>query len=123
MSSDGAQEPPLTHYMETAGCHAASHSLSERELATDVQKLSAMNNDSRYEILRFIAESDTGHCICELEPELDVSQGAISQALSRLFSAGLVERRKVGRWRYYDTSPTADKLLTLLDELRSTTNE
>jgi ArsR family transcriptional regulator len=48
-----------------------------------------------------------------------VSQSAVSQALSRLFSAGLVERRKEGRWRYYSATPRADRLLQALDETRS----
>jgi len=47
-----------------------------------------------------------------------VSQGAVSQALSRLFSAGLVERRKEGRWRYYGATARAERLLGVLDETR-----
>lgn len=108
---------------ETLGCQVARHSLSEGELAADLQTLGAVSNDTRYEILQLIAGSDEGHCVCELEPALDVSQGAISQALSRLFSAGLVERCKVGRWRYYKATPTAERLLNVLDEIRSNDNE
>ena len=47
-----------------------------------------------------------------------MSQGAVSQALSRLFGAGLVERRKEGRWRYYTATPRAERLLRVLDETR-----
>lgn len=103
---------------ETFGCCPAEHSLSEHELAADVQTLNAMSNDTRYEVLRLIAGSDEGHCVCELEPALGVSQGAVSQALSRLFGAGLVERRTMGRWRYYTATPKAERLLRVLDELR-----
>jgi ArsR family transcriptional regulator len=53
-----------------------------------------------------------------LEPSLGVSQGAVSQALSRLFSAGLVERRKEGRWRYYTATRRANAFLSTLDETR-----
>lgn len=108
---------------EQLGCQVASHSLSEGELGADLQTVEAVSNDTRYEILRLIAGSDDGHCVCELEPALGVSQGAISQALSRLFSAGLVERHKVGRWRYYNATPTAERLLNVLDEIRSHDNE
>jgi ArsR family transcriptional regulator len=91
-------------------------------VAADVQTLATLGNDTRYEALRVIAEADGGVCVCELEPSLGVSQGAVSQALSRLFSAGLVERRKEGRWRYYSTTSRADQLLDVLDETRASTH-
>lgn len=102
------------------GCKLASHTLSDDELATDIRTLSAISNDTRYEILRLLAGADDGHCVCEIEPALGVSQGAVSQALSRLFSAGLVERRKIGRWRYYTATSRAERLLDALDDLRET---
>lgn len=103
-------------------CGSVRHSLSNREVAADVQTLATLGNDTRYEALRLIAEADGGICVCELEPSLGVSQGAVSQALSRLFSAGLVERRKEGRWRYYSTTPRANQLLDVLDETRASTH-
>lgn len=108
---------------ETSGCCTASHSLAERDLATDVQLLSALGNDTRYEALRLIAGNADGVCVCELQPALGVSQGAVSQALSRLYAAGLVARRKEGRWRYYSATPRAERLLPVLDEIRSYDNE
>ena len=101
-----------------AGCCSVSHSLTEGEVAADVGTLATLGNDTRYEALRLIADSDDAVCVCELEPELGVSQGAVSQALSRLFSAGLVERRKEGRWRYYTATRRAERLLRVLDETR-----
>lgn len=101
---------------------SVGHSLSNRAVAADVQTLATLGNDTRYEALRVIAEADGGVCVCELEPSLGVSQGAVSQALSRLFSAGLVERRKEGRWRYYSTTSRADQLLDVLDETRASTH-
>ena len=101
-------------------CSAShSHSLTESDVAADVEMLATLGNDTRYEALRLIAESDDDVCVCELEPALGVSQGAVSQALSRLFSAGLVERRKEGRWRYYTATPAAERLLRVLDDRRS----
>lgn len=99
-------------------CVPGEHSLTERELATDVQTLAAIGNDTRYEALRLIAASDDGVCVCELEPALGVSQSAVSQALSRLYAAGLVTRRKEGRWRYYSATHTAHRVLEVLDETR-----
>jgi ArsR family transcriptional regulator len=110
--SDAQQDP---------NCCSATHSLSNRELAADVETLAALGNDTRYEALRLIAEADDDVCVCELEPSLGVSQGAVSQALSRLATAGLVERRKKGRWRYYSSTPRADRLLDVLTETRAST--
>ena len=104
---------------ETACCCPASHPLSEAELAADVGVLTTLGSETRYEALRFIAAADDGVCVCELEPELGVSQGAVSQALSRLFGSGLVDRRKEGRWRYYTATERAEKLLAVLDETRT----
>ncbi|WP_394338698.1 ArsR/SmtB family transcription factor [Haloprofundus halophilus] len=70
-----------------------------------------------------MADSDGGVCVCELEPALGVSQSAVSQALSRLYSAGLVSRRKEGRWRYYAATPRTEAILNTLDETRGESNE
>lgn len=103
---------------ERPGRDIATHPLDHDELAADVSTLAALGNDTRYELLRLIAGQEGGHCVCELEPALGVSQGAVSQALSRLFTAGLVDRRKVGTWRYYSATPRALRLLDVLDETR-----
>ena len=107
----------------SSDCCSAGHSLSDSAVAADVETLATLGNDTRYEALRLIAGSEDGVCVCELEPNLGVSQGAVSQALSRLFSSGLVERRKEGRWRYYTATPRAERLLRVLDETREAGNE
>ena len=99
-------------------CCSVGHSLSDREVTADVRMLATLGNDTRYEALRLIAGSEDGVCVCELEPALGVSQSAVSQALSRLFGAGLVNKRKDGRWRYYSATDRADRLLAVLDETR-----
>lgn len=103
-----------------AGCCSGTfaHSLPQDAVATDVELLATLGNDTRYEALRIIAEAEAEVCVCEIEPALGVSQGAVSQALSRLFSAGLVDRRKEGRWRYYAATPRAERLLDTLDATR-----
>lgn len=114
LSAQRNNESPLP-----AGCCVAKHSLDGDELATDVETLAALANDTRYETLRLIAAANEAVCVCEIEPALGVSQGAVSQALSRLFSAGLVTRRKDGRWRYYGTTDRAERLLETLDANRA----
>jgi len=118
-----ASESAGTADRQAACNESVSHSLTDAEMAADVRRLATLGNDTRYEALRVIAEAEDGVCVCELEPALGVSQGAVSQALSRLFSAGLVERRKEGRWRYYTATPSAKRLLRVLDTTRDATDE
>lgn len=119
MSGQKPDSEPTDAQSRQAACCSVGHALVEREVAADVQVLATLGNDTRYEALRHIAAADDGVCVCELEPALGVSQGAVSQALSRLFSSGLVDRRKEGRWRYYTATPRADRLLRVLDDTRS----
>jgi len=100
------------------GCCAGAPPVDEDALVADLQLLSAMGNDTRYELLRRVAAADGGVCVCDLEAAVGVSQSAVSQALSRLYSAGLVTRRKEGTWRYYEPTDAAEALLATLDELR-----
>jgi len=108
---------------QNCGCDAVAHSLSDSELASDVGVLSTLASDTRYEVLRLVAGASDDVCVCELEPALDVSQSAVSQALSRLYGDGLVSRRKEGRWRYYSTTPRAEALLDTIDEIRRDSDE
>lgn len=79
-----------------------------------VSVLSALANDTRYRIVQLLAAADSDLCVCELTPLLDVSDSAISHALSELNDAGLVERRKDGRWRHYRATDQAERLLAAL---------
>jgi len=101
-------------------CCAPSSDVDPDTMATDLQVLTAMGNDTRYELLRRIANADDGVCVCDLEAAVGVSQSAVSQALSRLYTAQLVTRRKEGSWRYYEATETTSALLETLDDLRGT---
>jgi ArsR family transcriptional regulator len=101
-------------------CCTGTAPVDSEALTADLQVLSAMSNDTRYELLRRIANAGDGVCVCDLEASVGVSQSAVSQALSHLYAAGLVSRRKEGSWRYYESTETAETLLTTLDDLRGT---
>jgi len=85
----------------------------DAELAT----VSALANPTRYHIVKLLSAGGE-RTVGELDAVVGVSQSAISHALSDLSDAGLVERRREGTWRYYDTTDDAERLLDLLDELR-----
>ena len=120
---NGAESTDDTDGRQPAAGPSLGHSLTEEAVAADVRTLATLGTDTRYEALRVVAEADDDVCVCEIEPSLGVSQGAVSQALSRLFAAGLVERRKEGRWRYYSATPRARRLLRFLDETRTNRTE
>jgi DNA-binding transcriptional ArsR family regulator len=84
----------------------------------DLAALSALSDDTRYRIARVLTASDVELCVCELDPLVDVSDSAVSHALSDLADAGLVTRRKEGSWRYYDATDRTERLLAALDETR-----
>lgn len=95
-----------------------AHDLTTGEIAMDTQLFSALANDTRYEVLRYLAAADEEVCACHLVPELDVNQSTTSRALKALYEAGLVDRRKDGRWRYYSATDRAEKLLGAVDSTR-----
>lgn len=105
-------------------CCSGPPQLSDTVVETDVELLSVVSNETRYRSLRLIAQAGEDElCVCTLQSELDVSQSAVSQALSRLWDAELVTRRKEGRWRYYRTTDRAERLLNALDDIRTSTDE
>lgn len=123
MSLDGATTDELDDSTETVCC-TASHSLSETDLREDVRLLSAVGNETRYETLRYVDGAGAeGACVCELPPLVGVTQSTVSNALSRLYEAGLVDRRKEGRWRYYTSTEAAEQLLGMLDGRREVDGE
>ncbi|MDB9281049.1 metalloregulator ArsR/SmtB family transcription factor [Halorubrum ezzemoulense] len=97
-----------------------NESVGGSDLETDIELLSALGNETRYKIVRMLhAAGDEELCVCELSPLLDVSDSAISHALSQLTDAGLVTRRKEGKWRMYRATPRANAVLVALDGSRS----
>jgi DNA-binding transcriptional ArsR family regulator len=84
----------------------------------DLTALQALGNDTRYTIVRLLQVAGREMCVCEINPLMDVSDSAISHALSDLHDAGLVTRRKDGTWRYYDVTDRAKALLSALDDTR-----
>ena len=87
-------------------------SLAETAFSNDGIRpiFAVLGNDTRYRIARALAVADDELCVCELEPLVEVSESAVSHALSDLVDAGLITRRKEGNWRYYTTTALAEAL-------------
>jgi len=94
-------------------------SIGGPDLEADVDLLSALSNETRYKIVRILHTADEELCVCEFAPLLDVSDSAISHALSQLTEAGLLTRQKDGKWRKYKTTNRATAILIALDGSRS----
>ncbi|QIO24388.1 winged helix-turn-helix transcriptional regulator [Haloarcula sp. JP-L23] len=88
------------------------------DAGTDRSALQTLSNETRYDIVYLLAAADRELCVCEINPLVDVSDSAISHALSDLHDAGLVTRRKNGTWRYYETTDRAAELVAALDATR-----
>ncbi|MFB6086771.1 MAG: ArsR/SmtB family transcription factor [Halodesulfurarchaeum sp.] len=86
-------------------------------VASDLAVLSTLGNETRYRLARVLADADGELCVCELTAVVDVSESAISHALADLREAGLVTRRKDGRWRKYEATPVAEAVISALEEL------
>lgn len=89
------------------------------QIEADICVLSALASDTRYRIVRLLAAANDELCVCEITPLVDVSDSAISHALAELTDAGLVDRRKSGRWRYYRVTERGNRLVAALDDTRS----
>lgn len=89
------------------------------DLEADVDLLSALSNETRYKIVRILHAADEELCVCEFAPLLEVSDSAISHALSQLTEAGLLTRQKDGKWRKYTATNRATAILIALDGSRS----
>jgi DNA-binding transcriptional ArsR family regulator len=90
---------------------------------TDLRALSTLGNETRYRIARLFATADEKLCVCELSPLFDVSESAISHALSDLTDAGLLSREQQGKWRYYESTKRAERLFDALDATGDATDE
>ena len=91
------------------------------DYAPDLVALKTLGNDTRYRIVRLLVAASEELCVCEISPLVDVTDSAVSHALSDLTDAGLVSRRKDGQWRYYDATDRAERLVAALDATRGAT--
>jgi len=88
------------------------------DFSEDTDLFSALSSETRYEIIRLLDASNGELCVCELQPLLDVSDSAVSHGLRELRDAGLIERRKEGRWRHYRTTEEVEQLLDTIDSIQ-----
>jgi DNA-binding transcriptional ArsR family regulator len=59
----------------------------------------ALSDETRVRALLSLADGEL--CVCQIIALLELSPSTVSKHMSLLQQAGLVERRKEGRWAYY----------------------
>lgn len=89
--------------------------LTVNRVEEEIDLLSGLANETRYKLVRLLVADGDELCVCELNAMVDASESAISHALATLNDAGLVTRRKDGRWRKYRATNAAVAIVTVLD--------
>jgi DNA-binding transcriptional ArsR family regulator len=82
----------------------------------------ALSDESRLRALMAVKEGEL--CLCQIIPVLGLSPATVSKHMDTLERAGLVQRRRQGKWRYYrladgSANKAASRALAwILEELR-----
>lgn len=66
-----------------------------------VRQFKALADETRFRLLRVLAEADQPLCVCELVDIVRRPEYAVSRALGVLRSAGLVEEERRGKLKFY----------------------
>jgi len=70
----------------------------------------ALSEETRFRIIHILLNSKNEICECDLSVILDVPQYNISRHLNILDSAGLINKRREGRWIYLSITNPLDEL-------------
>ena len=89
--------------------------LAEQGAADLAAAFKVLADPVRLRLLSLIAAAPDGACSCDLEEPVGKSQPTVSHHLSLLADAGLITKRKVGRWVYCSVVP--ERLAVLRDAL------
>lgn len=88
----------------------------------------ALSNKSRLQILQWLKEPelnfpdqeqygfDNGVCVGQIQQKAGLTQSTVSEYLSILLRAGLVDSTRVGQWTYYKRNEAAFQALKTLIE-------
>lgn len=86
-----------------ACCPVTSEAAIAREAADETATMmKALSDASRIQILAIIASSENHEtCVCDLTGPLNLTQPTVSHHLSKMVSAGILEKEKRGTWSWY----------------------
>ena len=91
-----------------ACCTPLRNELTEGDAGELESLFGALADKNRVKIVSMLLKAGgEACCVCDLEPELGVSQPTVSYHLKRLLDVGLLEREKRGTFAYYRLAPEA----------------
>ncbi len=84
----------------------------------------ALSDGSRVQALLHLRRGEL--CVCQIIELLDLAPSTVSKHMTVLYQAGLVRRRKAGRWHYYrlagtDAPPVVQEALEWVERAVSPT--
>jgi ArsR family transcriptional regulator, arsenate/arsenite/antimonite-responsive transcriptional repressor len=85
--------------------------MSVAEASATATLFKALADPTRVRIVNMLAAAGEGVCVCDLTPELGLSQPTVSHHLKKLAEAGLLQREQRGTWAFYSLDPDALSLL------------
>jgi ArsR family transcriptional regulator len=91
--------------------------MSEGDAETTARVFKALADPGRVRIVNLLANAPGPVCVCDLTPELGLSQPTVSFHLKKLVQAGLLEREQRGSWAYYSVNREALGRLSSVFEL------
>lgn len=96
-----------------ACCPTSAEPAVAKEAAEDTAAMmKALSDPNRIQILAMIANSENHElCVCDFTEPLGLSQPTVSHHMSKLVSAGILEKEKRGTWSWYRLNPEAWKKL------------
>jgi len=110
---------PTVLELAPASCCAplGATGMSEGDAETTARVFKALADPGRVRIVNLLANAPGPVCVCDLTPELGLSQPTVSFHLKKLVQAGLLEREQRGSWAYYSVNREALGRLSSVFEL------
>ena len=81
-----------------------------------IKATKALSDETRLRVLNLLLEREC--CVCEVMQALDISQSQASRALTALYDAGFLTRRKEGFWAFYSIDETKEFYPELIGAVR-----
>ena len=85
----------------------AAPTVTDTEAAATADLFKALADPHRVKILNLLANASEPVCVCEITPQLGLSQATTSFHLKKLASSGLLRREQRGTWAYYSIDAQA----------------
>lgn len=95
--------------------------MSDDDAETTATVFKALADPSRVRIVNLLVNGGEPVCVCDLTPQLDLSQPTVSFHLKKLVQAGLLEREQRGIWAYYSVNRETLARLATVFELEGAT--